>query len=218
MSGILRRLIVAAILIGVSSAAFAQSFPSWLQYGAVGTTGQWQSAFQSKQDVLPFTPCNIAGCSMTGELFLSPSSVSRSGLNFGIGSAPASPSPGDLWATSGAFWFQGYASLSHTDTILRSPDFRHPPLQASRDRESTGHERHWQFYRHARRARPARSYSHLRTPPPTGGRALRQRPNDRLRTPLALRLTSPTSITFTNRHPELACHFPALHFSRSTAF
>ena len=94
-------------LFGYCDAASAQSFPSWLQYGTVGTAGQWQSAFQSKQDVLPFTPCNIAGCSLTGELFLSPSNAGRSGLNFGIGSSPSLPAAGDLWATSGAFWFQG---------------------------------------------------------------------------------------------------------------
>src|ERR1700729_3619822 len=98
---------LAIILALLPSAALAQSFPSWLQYGAVGTVGQWQSAFQSKQDVLSFTPCSTAGCSLTGELFLSPSSAGRSGLNFGIGSAPSIPAAGDIWATSTAFWFQG---------------------------------------------------------------------------------------------------------------
>ena len=99
-----RLLLALAVL--TPSLASAQSFPPWLQFGAVGTVGQWQSAFQSKQDVLTFTPCSLAGCSMTGELFLSPSSVGRPGINLGVGSIPGIPSPGDFPATAGAVWWQ----------------------------------------------------------------------------------------------------------------
>src|ERR1700729_1025330 len=97
---------LAIILALLPSAALAQSFPSWLQYSVIGTSGQWISAFQSKQDVLTFTPCNTAGCSLTGELFLSPSAAGRSGVNLGVGFLPSLPAPGDLSATASSVWWQ----------------------------------------------------------------------------------------------------------------
>lgn len=85
------------------SAALAQSNPSNppMSYGPPApTVGQWNSWFAQKQDVLGFTPLSTAGGSLSGRLNLFASSAAQAGVNLGVGSAPTSPTNGDLWLTS----------------------------------------------------------------------------------------------------------------------
>lgn len=96
-------LVVNVILNVFISLAHAQSSPGW-PYGYVPTAGQWNAAFASKQNVLGFTPLNIAGGTMTGRLNLAPSNSSAAGFNIGVGVNPSGLLNGDLWlTTSGLF-------------------------------------------------------------------------------------------------------------------
>lgn len=80
------------------SGAFAQSSPNFSR-GQVPTAGQWNAAFASKQDILRFSPLNLAGGTMSGKLFTTPSTVNGAGLAILPGIAPTTPSNGDLWST-----------------------------------------------------------------------------------------------------------------------
>lgn len=72
-----------------------------LQQGQVPTPAQWNSYFSGKQDDLGYTPANIAGTTMTGELILAAASTLNASLNIPPGVAPTSPAAGDLWTTTG---------------------------------------------------------------------------------------------------------------------
>jgi hypothetical protein len=90
----------ASLLMMLASSVLAQSIPSWLAYKKVPDTKQWRDFAASKQDVLGFQPISIGGGILTGPLYILPSSASSAGINLGVGLAPASPRPGDLWVTS----------------------------------------------------------------------------------------------------------------------
>lgn len=96
----MRRLIVSLLaLLLAASPAFAQSSPG-LTTGQVPTAAQWNSYFASKQDVLGFTALNVAGGTMGGRLVTSVPSAAGSGFRLPPGTAPTSPTNGDLWSTS----------------------------------------------------------------------------------------------------------------------
>lgn len=84
--------------------AAAQTCP--LSFNNVLTPGQWQACFNAKQATLGYTPVNRAGDTMTGELTLTPSTSTNSGFNIPPGTAPTSPSDGDIWPTTTGFFFQ----------------------------------------------------------------------------------------------------------------
>ena len=50
--------------------------------------------------------CYLAGCTFTGKVNTLASATGAAGLNLGQGSAPTSPTNGDIWITSGALAFQ----------------------------------------------------------------------------------------------------------------
>ena len=93
------RFIAALATLGFCAPALAQSSPGWT-YGQVPTPGQWNQAFALKQDVLNYVPLNVAGGTMLGALYASPSTAVSAGLNLGVGIAPTSPNNGDIWATN----------------------------------------------------------------------------------------------------------------------
>src|SRR4051794_38411976 len=90
-------LTVAALL--PSSLALAQTSPG-LTTGQKLTSGQWNNLFASKQDLLGYTPLNVAGGIMTGRIVTAAPSPALSGLNLTPGTTPASPANGDIWITS----------------------------------------------------------------------------------------------------------------------
>lgn len=94
-------LFIAAIIFPIT--AIAQSSPG-LVYGQVPTAGQWNSYFAAKQDVLPYTPVNRSGDSMTGKLVTVAPTASGSGFNLPPGSAPTTPANGDIWTTSSGLY------------------------------------------------------------------------------------------------------------------
>jgi hypothetical protein len=90
-------------------------FISGSTQGPYGTSGSGVTAFNTRTgavtltmgDVttaLTYTPLNIAGGTMTGELVLPASSTGSAGFNIPQGSAPTSPVNGDLWSTSAGFF------------------------------------------------------------------------------------------------------------------
>jgi hypothetical protein len=93
--------IVGAILsfLLAMAVANAQTSPN-LIYGQVPTAAQWNSYFATKQDVLGFTPLNIAGGTMIGPLYTASASTTGTGFNVGCGIAPVVPNNGDLWCTA----------------------------------------------------------------------------------------------------------------------
>lgn len=101
----MRNLIAAflfAMLLG--QGAYAQTVPSWIQYGAVGTAAQWQQAFASKVDYSGVAPCYVNGCIMIGEVTFVSSSANNASFNIPAGVAPSIPNNGDFWETaSGLF-------------------------------------------------------------------------------------------------------------------
>ncbi len=86
-------------LLATAGSAFGQSSPG-LTTGQVPTAGQWNSYFAAKQDVLGFSPLSRAGGTMTGPLITAPPTASVPGLRLPPGTAPSSPTNGDLWSTS----------------------------------------------------------------------------------------------------------------------
>jgi hypothetical protein len=100
--------IIAALLgaLGCSSPATAQTVPSWIVYGAVGTPAQWQAAFAGKQDYSGTPTCGTGGCTFTGEVVTAPSTASNAGLNIPPGTAPTSPVNGDIWSTANGFYYR----------------------------------------------------------------------------------------------------------------
>jgi len=99
----MKRLPLAAVLLlGLTSAALAQSAPHdpAMTYGMVPTVGQWNNWFEQKQDTLGYTPVNRGGDSMQGKLNTLAPTSSGAGFNLSPGSSPASPADGDLWTTN----------------------------------------------------------------------------------------------------------------------
>ncbi len=90
--------LAASIGLAALGGANAQSAPNF-RSGMVPTAAQWNSYFAAKQDVLGYTPCNSAGCTMTGRLNAFGSTAAQAGFNIGVGVAPTSPLNGDMWAT-----------------------------------------------------------------------------------------------------------------------
>lgn len=83
--------------------ALAQTNPNLIT-GQVLTAAQWNALFASKQDTLGYTPLNTAGGVMTGPMVTAPSSSVQAGFNIPPGTAPGTPSNGDIWGTaSGLF-------------------------------------------------------------------------------------------------------------------
>ena len=102
----MRRSLIAALLCSsVFGPALGQSAPG-LVTGQVPTAAQWNSYFAAKQDALGYTPCNTAGCFMTGPLTTVAAAVGASGFNLPPGSAPSSPNNGDVWVTSAGIYAQ----------------------------------------------------------------------------------------------------------------
>jgi hypothetical protein len=97
----MKRLIfaAAAALLASAGLALAQSSPG-LVFGQVPTAGQWNSYFAAKQDVLGYTAVNRAGDTMTGKLTTFASQPARAGFSLPQGTAPTTPSNGDVWTTS----------------------------------------------------------------------------------------------------------------------
>lgn len=94
-----------ALLTLATTSANAQSSPN-LSYGQVPTAGQWNSYFASKQDLLNFTPLNLAGGTMRGKLNSAPATVNGAGFAILPGVAPTAPSNGDIWTTAAGFFAQ----------------------------------------------------------------------------------------------------------------
>lgn len=97
--------ILALLLCLLSSAALAQSSPG-LVTRQVPTAAQWNSYFAAKQNVLNYTPLNIAGGIMTGPLITTASTTTAAGLNIPQGTGPASPNNGDIWTTASGLFVQ----------------------------------------------------------------------------------------------------------------
>lgn len=99
---VIRGLLLLAVF---SQAAHAQSSPG-LSYGQVLTAGQINSLFASKQDVLPFSPLNRAGGTMSGKLQTAPSTINGAGFSVLPGIAPLAAANGDIWLTSSGLFVQ----------------------------------------------------------------------------------------------------------------
>lgn len=98
------RLIGAVAAIALStSLALAQTNPGLTQ-GQKLTPAQWNALFASKQDTLGYTPLNTAGGIMSGRLVTAAPGASTAGLNLTPGTAPASPSNGDMWVTASGLY------------------------------------------------------------------------------------------------------------------
>ena len=104
MKNFLRATLIAFGLL--PTAAFAQSGCATIINGAVLTAGQWNACFATKQNVLGFTPLNIAGGVMTGKLTTAAATTLATGFNIAPGVAPTSPNNGDMWTTSGGLFVQ----------------------------------------------------------------------------------------------------------------
>lgn len=91
------------ILFGLALAplpAAAQSGCASIVTGAVLTAGQWNSCFSAKQNVLGYTPLNVAGGTMLGKLVTSATAAGGAGFNLPPGTAPTTPVDGDIWTTT----------------------------------------------------------------------------------------------------------------------
>jgi hypothetical protein len=96
----MRRLALAALaLVLWCSGALAQSNPG-LSFGQVPTPAQWNSYFAAKQDYLGAPPLLTTGGTMTGKLTTAASTSALAGFGLPPGSAPTSPTNGDLWTTT----------------------------------------------------------------------------------------------------------------------
>ena len=99
-----KKLVAAAALAALlATPSLAQTNPGLTQ-GQKLTPAQWNNLFASKQDTLGYTPLNTAGGVMSGRLVTAAPGASTAGLNLTPGTAPASPSDGDMWATSSGFY------------------------------------------------------------------------------------------------------------------
>lgn len=101
----MRKIIAAAIVCLLPSAALAGSSPNWVS-GYVPTAAQWNAEFASKQDDLGYVPLNKAGDSMIGHLGLVASTTSGSGLTMNVGVAPTAPNNGDVWMTNAGLYYR----------------------------------------------------------------------------------------------------------------
>lgn len=75
-------------------------------FGVVWTPGQWITCLSSFQAYLGYVPLNVAGGTMTGELFLQQSSTTNAPLNMPPGVAPTAPVNGDVWFTSAGMYYR----------------------------------------------------------------------------------------------------------------
>jgi hypothetical protein len=104
--GIMKRLLPLALLLAllIPGSALAQSGCPSIIFGAVLTAGQWNACFAAKQDMLGYTPLNLAGGTMSGKLTTSVPTSGTAGFNLPHGTAPLTPVNGDVWTTTlGAF-------------------------------------------------------------------------------------------------------------------
>lgn len=101
------RRVALAVLLTVAGfvPAFAQSSPG-LTTKQVPTAAQWNSYFAAKQDVLGFVPLNSAGGTLTGLLTTMTPTNAGAGLRLPQGSAPSSPTDGDVWMTAAGLFYR----------------------------------------------------------------------------------------------------------------
>lgn len=112
-------ILVSAFLL-FATHAFAQSGCASIYYGNVLTAAQWNACFGAKQDALGFTPLNRAGDTMIGRLNTAASATTQAGLNVAPGTAPTSPSNGDIWTTTSGL----YARVAGQTVLLSSTPSR----------------------------------------------------------------------------------------------
>lgn len=95
----LRVTLLSTIFCALASQAAAQSSPGFVT-GQVPTAAQWNAAFMAKNDVLGYTPLNVAGGTMLGTLVTIAPTTASTGFRLPHGTAPSSPTNGDFWTTS----------------------------------------------------------------------------------------------------------------------
>lgn len=106
--------------------ALAQTTPNWTR-GYQPTAGEWNALWASKQDYLG-APLLLAGGTMIGKLVTATPNTSVAGLGLPHGSAPTTPTDGDLWTTTAGLFVRingatvgplaglgGGAALTRTD-------------------------------------------------------------------------------------------------------
>lgn len=121
-----KKIFGAAFVLALStSLALAQTNPGLTQ-GQKLTPAQWNNLFASKQDTLGYTPLNQAGGSMSGRLVTAAPGASTAGFNLTPGSAPGSPSNGDLWVTSSGV----FARVNGSTVDLGATSTDRTPLSA----------------------------------------------------------------------------------------
>lgn len=89
----------------VGHQVYAQSSPG-LAFGQVPTPAQWNSFFAAKQDYLGSPPLLLSGGTMSGKATTVASTTLNAGFNLPQGSAPSTPTNGDMWATSAGVFAQ----------------------------------------------------------------------------------------------------------------
>jgi hypothetical protein len=99
-----RLLLAGALLLSSFASALGQGSPG-LVNGQVPTAAQWNSYFAAKQNVLGYTPLNIAGGVMTGRLTTAAPGVTTAGFGLTLGGTPGSPTDGDMWMTTAPGYF-----------------------------------------------------------------------------------------------------------------
>lgn len=127
----MKTILISLLLLLTPFAARAQSLTTGCSspppsYGVVWTAGQWITCLSSLQAALGYTPLNIAGGAMSGELFTAPSLTSSAPFNMPPGVAPTSPANGDMWFQStGLFYRAGGVSIGPLASTT-SPSFSNP--------------------------------------------------------------------------------------------
>lgn len=96
---------LAALLTAAPSLALAQSSPNW-SYGYTPTAGEVRNAFATKQDLLNFSPLNLAGGTMRGKLNTAAATTNGAGFSILPGVAPTAATNGDIWLTSAGLFAQ----------------------------------------------------------------------------------------------------------------
>lgn len=113
-----RILLSCALFLGLTLSAFAQTSPNLIK-GQVLTAAQWNALFVAKQDTLGFVPLSTAGGVMIGPMVTAPSSSVQAGFNIPPGTAPGTPSNGDIWTSaSGMFIRINGVTLNLSSTSL----------------------------------------------------------------------------------------------------
>ncbi len=96
------------------------------QYGYIPSVAEWTWCWQSKQDVLLYTPVNRDGDTMLGRLVLAPPTATRAGVNIPMAGVPSAPADGDVWITTA-----GMFARINGATIGPLASFSNPPAQAA---------------------------------------------------------------------------------------